>query len=43
LLVLVERRNALHSALYSGAVVTLTYVVFAYVVKAPLPGGLLGY
>ena len=43
LLVIVERRNPLHAALYSAAVVALTYVTFVYVLKTPLNTGPFGF
>jgi hypothetical protein len=36
-LVLLERRNPLHAAAYSLAVVLLTYASFVYLLKTPLP------
>ena len=43
LLVLVERRNAIRAAIYSIGVVMVTYVVFVYVLRSPMPDGLLGH
>jgi hypothetical protein len=40
LIVLVERRNIVRAAIYSVVVVFVTYGVFVYAIKAPLPGGL---
>ncbi len=39
ILVLTERRNVVRAALYSVATTGLTYVVFVYGLKAPLPTG----
>jgi len=43
LIVLVERRNIVRAAIYSVVVVLVTYGVFVYAIKAPLPGGLLEF
>jgi hypothetical protein len=43
LLVIVERRKALPAAAYSLSVVTVTYLIFEYVLKAPLVRGPFGY
>jgi len=43
LIVLVERRNAVRAVVYSLAVVVVTFVVFVFAIKAPLPGGLLDF
>ena len=37
LLVIVERRNPLRAGAYSAAIVLLTYVCFAWLLKTPLP------
>ena len=37
LLVVIERRNPIHAAGYSIGVVLLTFVVFQYLLKSPLP------
>ena len=37
LLVIVERRNVVRAGIYSAAMVVVTYGVFAYLLKAPLP------
>jgi len=42
-LVIIERRNPLRAALYSGAVTLIAYVVFDKALKAPLPQGPLGF
>lgn len=39
LLVVIERRNVLRAAGYSIVIVTITYAVFQYILKAPLPAG----
>lgn len=43
LLVVIERKNPLHAAGYSIAVVVITYVTFEYLLKTPLPDGPFGY
>jgi Tripartite tricarboxylate transporter TctB family len=43
LLLLVERRNPVRAALYAVATTALTYGVFVYALKAPLPTGPLGF
>lgn len=43
LLVLVERRNAVHALVYSVVLTILTYGVFVYGLKAPLPDGPFGF
>ena len=43
LLVVIERRNVARAAVYSVAVVLLTYGVFIYLLKAPLPTGPFGF
>jgi hypothetical protein len=43
LLVLTERKNVFYAAGYSLCVVTITYTTFEYLLKTPLPDGLLGY
>ncbi|MEA2933701.1 MAG: putative tricarboxylic transport rane protein [Variibacter sp.] len=43
LIALVERRSFVPAAIYSITVTTLAYVLFARVLKAPLPGGLLAF
>jgi hypothetical protein len=43
ILVLTERRNVVRAVLYSVATTGLTYVVFVYGLKAPLPTGPLGF
>jgi hypothetical protein len=42
LLVIIERRNILRAAGYSICVVLLTYCAFEYLLRTPLPPGLLG-
>ena len=37
LLLVVERRNVVRAAAYSAAMVLITYSVFVYLLKAPLP------
>ena len=37
LLVIVERRNPLRAGAYSAAIVLLTYICFAWLLKTPLP------
>jgi Tripartite tricarboxylate transporter TctB family len=37
LLVVIERRNPLRAGVYSAAIVLLTYVCFAWLLKTPLP------
>jgi hypothetical protein len=43
LLVIIERRNVLRAALYSVSAVLVTYCVFIWILKAPLPTGPLGF
>ena len=43
LLILIERRHAMRAALYSMGVVAVTYATFEFVLKSPLPRGLLGH
>lgn len=43
LLLLVERRNPLRAALYAVVTTAVTYGVFVYALKAPLPTGPLGF
>ena len=43
LMVVIERKNVARAAVYSGAVVIVTYVVFVHVLNAPLPPGIIGY
>jgi putative tricarboxylic transport membrane protein len=43
LLVFIERRNVLYAGIYSLGVVLLTYVIFVYVLKTPLPIGPFGF
>jgi putative tricarboxylic transport membrane protein len=43
LLLVVERRNPLRAAIYSVGVAAVTYGVFVYMLKAPLPTGPLGF
>jgi hypothetical protein len=43
ILVLAERRNVVRAVLYSVATTGLTYIVFVYGLKAPLPTGPLGF
>jgi hypothetical protein len=43
LLAVVERRNALLSALYGAMVVALTYVTFEYLLRTPLVTGPFGF
>lgn len=43
LLLVIERKNVVHAVGYSVSVVLITYVTFEYLLKTPLPGGLLGY
>jgi hypothetical protein len=43
LIILVERRSVIRAAIYSLAVVVVTYGVFVYAIKAPLPGGLVEF
>ncbi len=43
LLILIERRNPVRAAIYSIGVVAVSYVVFVYVLKSPLPTGPLGF
>jgi tripartite tricarboxylate transporter TctB family protein len=37
LLILIERRHPLRAVIYSAAIVSFTYVCFAWVLKTPLP------
>ena len=37
LLIIIERKNPLRAAAYSGAVVLIAYVCFAFLLKSPLP------
>jgi putative tricarboxylic transport membrane protein len=43
LLVIIERRRLLPAAIYSVGVVVVTYVLFVYLLKAPLQTGPLGF
>ena len=43
LLIVIERRHPARAAVYSVAMVMITYVVFAYGLKAPMPPGPLGF
>ena len=43
LLVVVERRNAVRAGVYSLGTVLLTYGVFIWLLKAPLPTGPFGF
>ena len=43
LLVVIERRRLLPAAIYSVGVVVVTYVLFVYLLKAPLQTGPLGF
>jgi hypothetical protein len=43
LLVVIERRNAVRSAVFSVIVVMITYVTFEYVLKTPLVAGPFGF
>jgi hypothetical protein len=43
LLVVIERRNVVRAAIYSAAVVLVTYATFEYVLKTPLAEGPFGY
>lgn len=43
LLVIIERRRLLPAAVYSIAVVVITYVTFVYLLKTPLDTGPLGF
>lgn len=43
LLILIERRRVMRAAAYSTGVVAVTYATFEFVLKSPLPRGLLGY
>ena len=43
LMIFIERKNPLHAAGYSIAVVLVTYVTFVHVLNAPLPPGIVGY
>ncbi len=43
LLVIIERRNPIRAAIYSVAVVMLSYEMFVWLLKAPLPTGPLGF
>ncbi len=43
LLVVIERRNVVRAAVYSVGGVVLTYGVFIYMLKAPLPAGPFGF
>lgn len=42
LLIVIERRNPLRAAAYSGAIVLVTYAGFVYLLKTPLPAGPFG-
>jgi hypothetical protein len=42
LLVVIERRKALPAAMYSVGVVAITYVLFVYLLRAPLQIGPFG-
>src|SRR5438105_10878827 len=43
LLVIIERRNLVRAAIYSIGVVVLTYGMFIWMLKAPLPTGPFGF
>ena len=43
ILLMVERRNVVRAVLYSVAATGLTYALFVYALKAPLPVGPLGF
>ena len=43
LLVIIERRNFIRAAIYGVAVVMLTYGMFIWMLKAPLPTGPFGF
>ncbi len=43
LLILIERRNPLRAAFYAGALVTVTFIGFRYMLKTPLPNSPWGF
>jgi Tripartite tricarboxylate transporter TctB family len=43
LLLVIERRSFIPAAVYSVAVVTITYVLFVYALKTPLVTGPFGF
>ena len=43
LLIIIERRNPLRAAIYSAAVVAITFVGFEYLLKTPMPNGPWGF
>ncbi len=43
LLVIIERRNIVRAAIFSGAVVVVTFIAFEYVLKTPLAEGPFGF
>ena len=43
LTIVIERKNPLRAGAYSAGVVLVTYIMFAHVLKSPLPPGVLGY
>ena len=43
LLVIIERRNIVRAAIFSGAVVVVTFITFEYVLKTPLAEGPFGF
>ena len=43
LMIVIERKNVLRAGAYSACVVLVTYITFIYVLRTPLPPGVLGY